>query len=236
MTGMSDHYRRIYQLAAADYHALIAREDVDGHLLPALRAAAGSLTGRRVLDVGSGTGRLPLLLHPHVAALWAVDRYGAMLREQAGQRERTGGGWRLLQGDARALPLANAAFDLVTAGWALGHFVGWYGEGWPAQLQRALAEMTRVAAPGGRLLICETMGTGSDAPAPPTAGLAAYYRRLVDVYGFEQTIISTDYLFRDLAEAERLARFFFGPLLAEKVRARGWQRLPEWTALFQRAV
>jgi hypothetical protein len=42
----------------------------------------------------------------------------------------------------------------------------------------------------------------------------------------------TDYRFASLAEAEELARFFFGEELAKKVVEQGWQVLPECTGIW----
>ena len=55
----------------------------------------------------------------------------------------------------------------------------------------ALDEMCRVLRAGGVAVILETMTTGSETPAPPTEGLAVYYRWLEDERGFSSTIART---------------------------------------------
>lgn len=84
-----DHFQRIYNQEAEAYHRLIAAEDVDGNLLPALQAIT-PFKGKRVLDLGTGTGRLPLLLHEAVKFIVALDRYTAMLKEQQQQQLQVG--------------------------------------------------------------------------------------------------------------------------------------------------
>lgn len=230
-----DHFINIYSHNAQQYHEMIAVEDVDGNLLPALENVA-SLQDKRILDLGSGTGRIPLLTHERVAEITALELHWDMLREQSEQRKVQNGTWGLTQGDMRFLPFTANAFDIVTAGWAIGHFTGWYSEEWQAQANLVLEEMQRVAAPGGALIILETLTTGSLTPKPPSPGLAAYYEWLENTWGFTRQEISTDYLFPNLEEAARYAEFFFGAELAEVVRTNNWVRLPEWTGVWGKVL
>jgi ubiquinone/menaquinone biosynthesis C-methylase UbiE len=226
-----DHFRDIYQHRATEYQRMIAAEDVDGNLLPAL-LRVGPLVGRRVLDIGSGTGRIPLLLKDLRPEIVALDLHRAMLREQAGQRERVGGRWPLVQADMRFLPIADGWAEAAIAGWAIGHLRGWYEQDWQAQIGRVLAEMHRAVRPGGALVILETLTTGSLAPAPPTPELEEYYAWLEAQWGFRREVISTDYQFASVDQAVEYSAFFFGTKLAEEIRARGWARLPEWTGVW----
>ena len=120
-----DHFIDIYSHHADQYHEMIVVEDVDGNLLPALKNVA-SLQGKRVLDLGSGTGRIPLLIHEIAAEVVALDLHSGMLREQIQQRQAKKGAWNLVQGDMRFLPFRPNYFDIVTAGWAIGHFQNWF--------------------------------------------------------------------------------------------------------------
>jgi len=226
-----DHYINIYTHHADIYHRMIEAEDVDGNLIPALEQVA-SINGKRVLDLGSGSGRLPLLLHPQVEQVIALDLHWGMLKEQQIQRDQRGGRWGLILGDLRELPFPENHFDIIMAGWAIGHFQGWYTADWPVQVDRAMNGMLRVVKPDGALIIIETLTTGSNVPAPPTERLAKYYNYLENKWGFVRQEITTDYQFRDLGEAVELARFFFGEALAQKVLKNDWVRLPEWTGVW----
>lgn len=228
---MTDHFIHIYTTQAAAYHRLIEAEDAAGNLPRAL-AALADFAGARWLDVGSGTGRLPLLLRHLNARPLALDLHAAMLAEQRHQRDRAGGAWPLAQADARALPVLSASVDVVTAGWALGHLCGWYPTAWRVHLETALSEMRRVLRPGGTLLILETLGTGAEAPAPPTPALADYYAHLERARGFTRHTLRTDYQFASPAEAEAVLGFFFGADLTQKIRAQHWARIPEWTGVW----
>lgn len=230
-----DHYINIYSNHADIYHRMIAAEDVDGNLLPALKKVA-SFQGKRVLDLGSGSGRMPILLHKNVQQIIALDLHLGMLHEQKQQQYRMNEIWGLLQGDLRVLPFPENYFDVVTAGWAMGHFQSWHTPDWPAQVDRALNEMLRVVKPTGAMIIIETLSTGSPVPTPPTERLGEYYARLENKWGFTAQEISTDYQFQNLEESVELAKFFFGEELGQKIQENHWVRLPEWTGVWGKRV
>ncbi len=228
-----DHFRHIYSRRADAYHQMIAAEDADGQL-QAVLDRLGPHEGERLLDVGCGTGRIPLMLTAAGAQMVGLELAGDMLRENAAQRAQAGGAWTLVQADMRAVPLPTGWATVVTAGWAIGHLRGWHEADWQTQMGQVLAEMHRVAAPGGRLVIMETLTTGAEAPAPPTAGLAEYYGWLEQQWGFWRQIIRTDYVFANVDEAVARTEFFFGPELADTIRQKRWARLPEWTGVWSK--
>ncbi|MGQ0602512.1 MAG: class I SAM-dependent methyltransferase [Anaerolineales bacterium] len=230
-----DHFRQIYSHRAADYQRLIAPEDADGNLLAALRGLM-DWRGKRLLDLGTGTGRIPLLLADEGARMVGLDLHANMLRENANQRTLRIGNWRLVRGDMRALPFADASADAVTAGWAVGHLRGWYADEWQTQIGFILREMERVVVSGGWLIIMETLKTGALTPAPPTEGLAEYYAWLENAWSFTRRIIRTDYQFASVEDAVARTEFFFGAELAEKIRANGWACVPEWTGMWTKSV
>ncbi|MFW5942706.1 MAG: class I SAM-dependent methyltransferase [Chloroflexota bacterium] len=228
-----DHFVDVYRRNAEAYQRMIAAEDVDGNLLPALRAVA-DFCGGTVIDLGSGTGRLPLLLAAEGARVVGLDLHRAMLEESRRQRRGSDSQWSLLHADMHAVPLASACADVVTAGWAMGHFTAWYGEKWQTHVQRVLREMRRVAAPEGALIVLETLGTGRLTPAPPAPRLGRYYEYLESAWGFRRQEIRTDYQFATVEDAVAATEFFFGPALSEAIRANGWTRVPEWTGVWSR--
>ncbi len=251
-----DQFIQVYRTRAAAYHALIVAEDVDGNLLPALRSVT-PLEGKRILDLGSGSGRIPLLLRDIDCDIIAIDLHHAMLVEQATQfsplreslslrgeqlpkaTERRGNLLAnsahqlhpLIQADIRALPVPAATADVVMAGWAIGHFTGWVRD-WRPEAARCLTEMRRAAKPHGTLIIMETMGTGVQQAAPPNAALADYYAWLENEHGFRRHVIATDYDFGTVARAVELCGAFFGEEMTAQVRANGWSRVPEWTGIW----
>ena len=226
-----DHFRSIYKTKAAEYHQLITAEDVDGNLIRELERIA-DFRDKRVLDLGTGTGRIPLLLHEKASHIIGLDLHAAMLCEHATQQTRISGDWDLVQGNMHTLPIQANTVDIVIAGWALGHFQCWFEADWQKRVDQVIDEMKRAAKPQGCLIIIETLGTGCLEPTPPHEGLAEYYARLENYWGFEKRSSRTDYQFEGIDDAIEKTEFFFGPELSEKIRLNNWSRLPEWTGVW----
>jgi len=230
-----DHFRHIYTSRATAYHRMISAEDVEGNLLKTLQAIT-PLEEQTILDLGTGSGRLALLLASRARRFIGLDLHAAMLRENVVQRERVNGQWALAQSDMRALPFPTASAEVVTAGWAIGHLRGWYPADWQTQIGQVLHEMERVAKPNGALIIMETLTTGALTPAPPNAHLAEYYDWLENTWGYTRHTIATDYQFASVEEAVELTEFFFGSELAQQIRLNQWARLPEWTGVWEKRL
>jgi ubiquinone/menaquinone biosynthesis C-methylase UbiE len=87
---------------------------------PAAIAAAADLTGRRVLEIGCGDGRLTRFVAEHATEVYAFDPDAervaeAMAALPAELRERV----RFAVHDADALDLPRRRFDLALCGWSL---------------------------------------------------------------------------------------------------------------------
>ena len=117
--------------------------DYDSVDLPATRQAfaplldsVGDLTGRRVLEIASGTGHLAAEAIARGATVVGIDvapNMVALAREHVPSAT-------FREGDAEALPFPNEQFDAVLCCFGLLHF---------AQPTEALREAARVLKPGG---------------------------------------------------------------------------------------
>ena len=220
----------IYNKHADQYELLISREDYQRNILRAL-GEIRAFDGLDVIDLGAGTGRLACMLAPMVKTIRAFDTSQHMLDVAITKLQKSRlRNWQAKVADHRDLPVKDGSADIAISGWSICYTVVWHEETWRAELGKALAEIKRALRPGGTIIILETLGTGFETPHPPD-GLLAYYAFL-EQYGFSSTWIRTDYRFESLAEAESLARFFFGQDLAEQIVRENMIILPECTGIW----
>ncbi len=122
---------------------------------PVLRGLAG-IERPLLLDVATGTGRLPLaLLRNRLAPggeIVGVDLSCGMLRQARAKLRAYGERVHLVWHDATSLPFDDESFDAVACLEAL--------EFLPSP-RRALGEMVRVLAPGGLLFVTNRVGPGA---------------------------------------------------------------------------
>jgi ubiquinone/menaquinone biosynthesis C-methylase UbiE len=116
--------------------------------------------------------------------------------------------WSLAAADHRQVPAPTGMADIAISGWSICCLAVYTGPDWRKELDAGLREMRRVLAPGGTIILIETLGTGFFSPQAPE-GLKAYYEVLSEK-GFRSTWIRTDYRFQGREEAVELTRFFFG--------------------------
>lgn len=231
---MSDKQRKIYQSEGDRYEALISREDHEGNITRTINEIV-DVNGLDVLDLGAGTGRLTLLLAPHVKSIRAFDASAEMLRVCRERLISSGlSNWQVDVADHRQLPAPDHSADLVVSGWSVSYLAVWNQENGRAELDTWLNEMRRVLRKGGTIILFESLGTGNEEPIRLEHVESTY--QWLDANGFESKWIRTDYKFASLEEAVELSRFFFGDELGEKVERKGWVILPECTGVWWRKI
>jgi SAM-dependent methyltransferase len=191
--------------AGADYAR--HRQGFPPRFYAELAARGIGVRGQRVLDLGTGTGTVARTLAARGAEVTGVDLSARMLEQATALAadERVRVDWRHAPAEDTRLPAAR--FDVVIAAQC------WHWFDRP----RAIAEVRRVLAPGGRLVIAhvdwlDEPGVVGDtlrlieehrgAPTPVIAGLEGFYpswpRDLraagvtrLDYFGFDEDLVYT---------------------------------------------
>jgi ubiquinone/menaquinone biosynthesis C-methylase UbiE len=114
----------------AGYHGLL--DDLEMQVVAPLAA------GRRVLEVGCGTGLILGRLAQRATLARGVDFSPGMLRAARAR------GLDVVLGSATQLPFADASFDLVCSFKVLAHVPG---------IAQAMTEIARVTKPGGQMVL-----------------------------------------------------------------------------------
>jgi demethylmenaquinone methyltransferase/2-methoxy-6-polyprenyl-1,4-benzoquinol methylase len=142
--------------------------------------------GQRILDVASGSGDLASAFARQAgsANVWQTDINEAMLKVGRDRLIDSGAVCPAALCDAEKLPFPESTFDLVSVAFGLRNMT---------HKDVALAEMTRVLKPGGRLLVLEFSKVNE--------ALKSVY----DVYSFKVLPALGKYVARDEASYRYLA-------------------------------
>jgi len=137
---------RYFRDNAQRWDELRALHVADGEIEQALVESLPLRTGR-LLDIGTGTGRLLEVLAPRAESVIGIDQSREMLALARANLQRAGlDNAEVRLADMYALPFEAASFDAVTV-----HHVLHYADD-PAA---ALAEAARVLRPGGTALVVD---------------------------------------------------------------------------------
>jgi len=113
-------------------------------------------TGKTVLDVGAGSGRLTFAAAEKAAWVYASEPVGTLREFMRDKIAREGiKNVRVLDGLITDLPFPDNTFDIVMSGHVIGD-----------ELDEEIAEITRVCKPGGWLVDCPGDSEGDMAPSP----------------------------------------------------------------------
>jgi len=123
--------------------------------------------GTRALDVATGTGDLAIALARRGGDVVGSDFSEGMLERARAKSAAV----RWEQANALALPYDDDAFDAATVGFGARNF---------SDLERGLAEMTRVVRPGGRVVILEIT---TPTKPPLSTFFSLWFDRVVPMLG-----------------------------------------------------
>ncbi|MBB5686159.1 ArsR/SmtB family transcription factor [Sphingobium boeckii] len=138
---------RYFDAHAEQWDAIRSLHIAESEVEAAMRALLTDEAIGRLVDVGTGTGRMIALFGHAAESALGVDRSPQMLRLARARLAEAGlDAAELRQGDMYALPLSDAAADTVIIHQLL-HFAH--------QPEAVIAEAARLIAPKGRLLIAD---------------------------------------------------------------------------------
>ncbi|GHS86846.1 SAM-dependent methyltransferase [Actinomycetota bacterium] len=149
--------------------------EADAHLL----GEAGTLTGRRVLEIGAGAGQCSRWLAGQGAHVVATDVSAGMLAGAVRLDARTGVRTSPVQADARALPFGDGVFDVVFTAYGALPFV--------PDAARVHREAARVLRPGGRWVFSVTHPVRWAFPDDPGEGGLTVTRSYFDRRPYVET-------------------------------------------------
>jgi ArsR family transcriptional regulator len=137
---------RYFAGQAGNWDALRSLHVAESEVEAAIARALGDRAIGRLVDIGTGTGRMLELFGPGAERALGIDRSPEMLRLARAKLAEAGLDADLRQGDMYALPLGSDSADTVII-----HQVLHYAQN-PAA---AVAEAARLLSPGGRLVIVD---------------------------------------------------------------------------------
>ncbi|MDA3938141.1 MAG: class I SAM-dependent methyltransferase [Spirochaetia bacterium] len=232
---MADHHE-IYKKNADIYDNLVSHEDYSGNILAEIERLS-PLSGKDVVEMGAGTGRITGILAPAVNSIKAFDISQHMLDFGIEKLNKLNlSNFSFAVADNREIPLPDNCADLAVSGWSIGYFASWKNEKWKKDTHKAVDEMERMLRTGGTAIIIETLGTGHETPVEPSSELSEYYSYLENELGFSRSWIRTDYKFSSVEDAEKTVRTFFGDELGNYFKNNNTAILPECTGFWAKMI
>jgi len=204
---------------------------------------AGIEPGTRVLDVGTGSGgNIAIPAARRGAAVVGIDVTPELLVTARQHALTAGVEVEWIEADAQALPFPDASFDRV---------ISTFGAMFAPDHTRAAAELVRVCAPGGRILMTTWVNdgfagelfklSGSFMPptppgfeAPPLWGLEVHIEDVFRAAGASPSVVrqTVDFEFASVEHAVRAYADDFGPFVIARRVLEPQGRWEEFVAAF----
>jgi SAM-dependent methyltransferase len=186
--------------------------------------------GRRVLEIGCGTGRTTQFLAEVAAEVIAIEPRATMLGVAA---RRVGSGPLLLRARGQALPLGDACIERVFASWVLADLR-------PETREKLLGELRRVLdpSPGAGIWLLENHRSGEFQALRGRDGdeATAEITPLLEEHRFELVeVIPTELRFPTPERAEEVLGTILGEGARERLRRRPRARVGMNVAILHRA-
>ena len=195
MPSMDEIFRR----HADRYDELVDAEDHEGNLRRELQRIC-SWRGRRVLEAGTGTGRVTDLYIREAAAALCLDGSAHMLERARLRLQAFADRITFQVADNLALPPVSEPYDVFVEGWAFGYTAVHSQQPLAETTRELLSGVERCLVPGAPMILIETLGTDREEVGAPHPTLTEFYEAQEKSFGFQRTVLRTDYRFPDVEQ------------------------------------
>ena len=199
----------IYSGYSAEYDELVSKEDYKRNI-PDYLDKAVDFSGKTVVELGVGTGRLTEIYAQKAGAVFCFDRSPHMLEKA--ERNLIKFDKKIDFGicDNLKIDKIDRNADIIIEGWSFGHTVSDDYSRIEIVTSEIIENCKKLLNPGGSIIIIESLGTNTSAVDAPNEALKQFYSLLEEKYSFKRTVLETDYKFDSNEEALRITGFFFG--------------------------
>lgn len=221
----------IYKKYSTQYDQLVNSEDYQNNLKKFLLNNI-DWNNKIVYEPGIGTGRLTKIYIDRISFVYGFDLENHMLEQCKNNLKKYMHKIRLNAADNIDLPPAEDKADILIEGWSFGHTIVDHGANVPGTTEKLIDNLNKLIKDNGVIVIIETLGTNIDQAKALNQSLEDFYSLLEKKYGFNKTIIRTDYMFSEYNEAANVLGFFFGKEMKEEILQKKINIIPEYTGIW----
>ncbi|MDZ7793892.1 MAG: class I SAM-dependent methyltransferase [Spirochaetia bacterium] len=225
--------QEIYKKYAEEYDNLVKAEDYQRILIEQL---VNNIDWNKkiVYEAGIGTGRLTKIYIDKIEKVYGFDKEDHMLSKCEENLNKYKDRMILQVGDNESLPVIREKAHIFIEGWSFGHTIVENSNNIKRTTEKLIKNINENIINGGEIIIIETMGTNVNEPKINTNALKYFYNLLENKYGFENTIVSTDFKFKNYEEAAETIGFFFGAEMGKNILKNKKKIVPEYTGIWRK--
>ena len=218
----------VYQQHADLYDELVNHEDYKYNLSVFLKKNI-IWSDKTVCEFGVGTGRITKIYVDEIDKATLFDNSMHMIEKAKINLSRWLKKIEFCIRDNRDINSIEKEYDIVIEGWSFGHLIVEELCDKEIWIDRLIKESVRISKE--KVIFIETMGTNVDSPNPPGESLVRFYEKLRE-YGFNESIIETNYLFDNYEEAARVIGEFFGDAMKNEIKVKKIREIKEYTGIW----
>lgn len=218
----------VYQNYAELYDELVNHEDYKCNLTTFLRKNI-EWKSKSVCEFGVGTGRVTKLYLNDIKSADLFDNSNHMIERAKRNLQEWSSKIQFFETDNREIDKIEGQYDIVIEGWSFGHLVVEEKDKKDYWIDKLINASFRISKE--KIIFIETMGTNVEKPEAPGENLRHFYNKLRD-YGFNESVIQTNYLFHNYKEATRIMGGFFGEMMRNEIENSKSKEIKEYTGIW----